>query len=219
MAPKEDTAPPMRLPLLAVAAAAFFALCYLLFWGGYSAEPLGLAVKSLCALCLGLAVFLDHRSGPLLVIAMVFFAAGDILLALNPGFGAVAFVIGYSAALLFFVRNQRPRSARHATQRFAAWALAISGPPLAMFAGRPSLDAIVFLSLCASVAAYAWISRFSRYRTGIGAVLVLAAIVLTIADLFGEADDLWVYAWALYTGGLILITLGVIAPARFPKAR
>jgi len=69
----------------------------------------------------------------------------------------------------------------------------------------------IYTAFVASMAAAAWISRFPRYRTGIGAMMFLASDLLIFARMGPLAGDAWVSLaiWGLYLGGQVLITLGV----------
>ena len=61
------------------------------------------------------------------------------------------------------------------------------------------------------MAGSAWTSRFSRYRTGIGAVMFVASDLLIFAEMgpLAGAAFIGVAIWALYFAGQFLITLGV----------
>ena len=66
------------------------------------------------------------------------------------------------------------------------------------------------------MAACAWLSAFSRYRVGVGAVLFLASDLLIVAGmgpLMGERLHQWLI-WPLYYLGQLLICLGVVERLR-----
>ena len=69
----------------------------------------------------------------------------------------------------------------------------------------------IYTAFVASMAAAAWISRFPRYRTGIGAMMFLASDLLIFARMGPLAGDVWVgfAIWGLYFGGQFLIAIGV----------
>jgi uncharacterized membrane protein YhhN len=86
---------------------------------------------------------------------------------------------------------------------FLAWSLP---------AARENLGGLVIYAVLLSfMAATAWISRFPRYRTGIGAIAFLASDLLIFAQMGPLAEAVWVdYAiWGLYFMGQVLIVLGV----------
>ena len=67
----------------------------------------------------------------------------------------------------------------------------------------------LFLGVMASCA---WISRFPRYRTGIGALMFVASDLLIFARMGPFAGMAWVSPaiWGLYFGGQALIAIGVM---------
>ena len=69
----------------------------------------------------------------------------------------------------------------------------------------------IYTAFVASMAAAAWISRFPRYRTGIGAMMFLASDLLIFATMGPLAGTAWAgfAVWALYFAGQFLIVLGV----------
>ncbi len=72
------------------------------------------------------------------------------------------------------------------------------------------------------MAAAAWISRFPRYRVGIGAVMFAASDLLIFAREAGAmpADLADLLIWPLYFAGQFLIATGVVQTIRngFRKA-
>jgi uncharacterized membrane protein YhhN len=76
-------------------------------------------------------------------------------------------------------------------------------------AGAPAV-ALYALGL-AAMAAFAWLSRFPRYRVGIGALMFVVSDLLIFARSGPLHGQEWVgYAiWTLYFGGQLLIVLGV----------
>jgi uncharacterized membrane protein YhhN len=66
------------------------------------------------------------------------------------------------------------------------------------------------------MAASAWLSRFSRYSVGIGALMFVASDLLIFARLggvLGENVTGWL-VWPLYYAGQLLICTGVIRAVR-----
>lgn len=155
--------------------------------------------------------------GRLIAMVMAFGALGDWALdAIGMIEGAVAFAAGHLIAIFLYLRHRRPRLS--ASQKL----LTIAVVPLALVivwgmarGAEPSLvkAAIAYTAIVAAMAAAAWISRFPRYRTGIGAMLFLASDLFIFA---GEGGTLskditgWL-VWPLYFGGQALIAWGVVS--------
>ena len=80
--------------------------------------------------------------------------------------------------------------------------------------------AVAYVLIAAIMASMAWISRFPRYRTGIGALLFVASDIAIIA---GQAELLpvelrRVAVWPLYFAGQALIAWGVVTTLRSERA-
>ena len=152
------------------------------------------------------------RDGWLIVAVMAFGALGDVLLE-TAGLtaGALAFVAGHVLAILLYFRNWRP----HLT--FSQRVLAVLVVPLSVFIAAslvPPKDMIpiaVYALFVSGMAAYAWTSRFPRYRTGIGAMMFLASDLLIFARMgvLAESSLPGMLIWPLYFGGQVLIAWGV----------
>lgn len=144
---------------------------------------------------------------------LAFGSLGDILLdAVSLEVGAFAFALGHILAIGFYATQRRP--APTATQR----ALALAMPPLSLaivwglLGGQDGAwGAMVYTALVAIMASMAWLSRFSRLRTGIGAVFFLISDLLIFARLAGAVPTgaASIAIWALYFGGQALIARGV----------
>lgn len=167
----------------------------------------GSAVAILAA---GAAAQARGKDGWLLAAVMAFGALGDILLEFNLLVGAAAFAVGHVVAIALYLRNRRP--AMPMSQKAAAGVLLLCAPFLYLIAGPAAGAGIAFYAfLLAAMAAAAWTSRFSRYRTGIGAVLFLASDAFIFARLGGRMDPAQaaLFIWPLYAAGQILIFVGV----------
>lgn len=141
-------------------------------------------------------------------------ATGDVLLDIfGLKVGAIAFVIGHLLATGLYIRNRRP--APTASQRVLAWLLPPAVVLIAWAITAPHPDwpiAAAYVAIAAIMAATAWLSRFPRYRTGIGALLF---VVSDLAIFAGQAELLPVElrrlsVWPLYFGGQALIAWGVV---------
>jgi uncharacterized membrane protein YhhN len=150
------------------------------------------------------------RDGWLLAGVLAAGALGDVLLdAVSLLAGATAFAIGHVVAIVLYLGNQR--SASTASQTAAAIALASLTPAIAWaLTSRP--DVALYSVLLGIMAALAWRSRFSRYRTGIGAAAFVASDLLIFATMgmIASGPMTGFLIWALYFGGQALIATGVI---------
>ena len=150
--------------------------------------------------------------GWLIALVMAFGALGDVLLdAVSMTAGAVAFILGHITAIALYLRNRRG----HLTlsQKWLATLVLPLGVLIAVLsvplAQRPGIG--IYTAFVASMAAAAWISRFPRFRTGIGAMMFLVSDLLIFARMGPLAGAAWASSavWALYFGGQLLIVLGV----------
>ncbi|HEV7343528.1 MAG TPA: lysoplasmalogenase [Sphingopyxis sp.] len=155
--------------------------------------------------------------GQLIAAVLAFGALGDWLLdAFGMLAGAAAFATGHLIAIILYLRNRRPSLT--SSQKLLAWALV----PLALIiawgltrGAEAALmgAAIAYTGGVAIMAATAWISRFPRYRTGIGAMMFLASDLFIFAGEGGTLSKdvtLWL-VWPLYFGGQALIAWGVVS--------
>lgn len=153
--------------------------------------------------------------GKLIAAVLACGALGDWLLdAVGMLAGAAAFATGHLIAIILYLRNRRPSLT--SSQRLLAWALV----PLALIiawgltrGAEAALmgAAIAYTGGVAIMGATAWISRFPRYRTGIGAMAFLASDLFIFAGEGGTLSKditLWL-VWPLYFGGQALIAWGV----------
>lgn len=171
--------------------------------------------KGLCVglLAIAAAVSAKGRDGWLLAAVLAFGALGDVLLeAAGLTVGALAFIAGHIAALALYLGNRR--TALSGSQV----ALAVLVVPAAVWiawalpADRAAAGGVaLYTGFVAAMAAAAWISRFPRYRAGIGAMMFLASDLLIFARMGPLADVAaagW-SVWLLYYFGQLLIRLGV----------
>ena len=166
----------------------------------------GAGVALLALYAASLARSLD---GWLIAAVMAFGALGDVLLdAVGLEVGAIAFAVGHVIAMLLYFRNRRPSVTP--SQR---WLAVLIVPFSIYIAFALTSDAMIaiYTALVAGMAATAWISRFPRYQTGIGAMMFLASDLLIFARMGPLEAQAWVsYAiWGLYFAGQVLIVRGV----------
>lgn len=154
--------------------------------------------------------------GWMLVAVLAFGAVGDALFEWSGLLaGAAAFSVGHVIAIILYMRNRRAHLSR-SQQLLAAilvpmmlvttWGLIRAGSPSEIGAG------VAYTGGVAAMAATAWISRFPRYRTGIGAMMFLSSDMLIFAHAGGWMPGglLGWLIWPLYFGGQALIAWGVV---------
>jgi uncharacterized membrane protein YhhN len=143
---------------------------------------------------------------------MAFGALGDVLIEFRLEAGAVAFLIGHLIAIRLYWQHRRANPS--GSQRAAAAALLVL-TPLVSFQLAGALVAVYALGLGA-MAATAWLSTFSRYRVGLGAVMFVISDLLIFARMGVLAQsplpDLLI--WPLYYFGQFLICIGVVGELR-----
>ncbi|WOF44827.1 lysoplasmalogenase [Sphingopyxis indica] len=155
------------------------------------------------------------RFGWMIAVVMALGALGDWLLdAAGMMAGATAFAAGHLVAIALYLGNRRPRLGG------SQMLLALVTVPLALLIAwgltrgvEGSGAAIGYTAVVAAMAASAWVSRFPRYRTGIGAMLFLASDLFIFAGEGGAlSHDItrWL-VWPLYFTGQALIAWGVVA--------
>jgi uncharacterized membrane protein YhhN len=144
-------------------------------------------------------------------------ALGDMAIEWDFMAGAILFFGYHMLAIGLYLRH--PREAASGTQKAAGVAMLLATP--AIFWLLPAERAMAWptalygLAL-GGMAACAWMSAFSRYRVGIGAVLFLVSDLLIVAGmgpLMGERLHQWLI-WPLYYLGQLLICLGVAQRVR-----
>lgn len=143
---------------------------------------------------------------------MAFGALGDVLIEFKLEAGAVAFLIGHLIAIRLYWQHRRTRPS--GTQQAAALALLVLTPLISFQLGGVMV-ALYAVGLGA-MAASAWLSSFSRYRVGVGALMFVASDLLIFARLCVMADSPLpgLLIWPLYYFGQFLICTGVVGELR-----
>ena len=172
-----------------------------------------------------LAVYAARRAknadGWLLVAVLALGALGDMALELDMIAGGALFAAGHLTAIALFLRN--PRERRTGSQWLAAMTLLIGTPLVAALLALPDPRwpmAAGYAAIVGAMAASAWVSRFPRYRVGVGAVLFVVSDLLIFAregQLVPE-DLTWWTIWPLYYAGQFLIATGVVRTLRLGRA-
>jgi uncharacterized membrane protein YhhN len=182
--------------------------------GGVGAGIIAWKGAGVALLAVYAALLARNADGWLIAAVMAFGAAGDVLLdAVDLNFGAAAFATGHLVAIVLYSRNRRAMTTL--SQKLAGAALAI-GTPLIAYQLTNLPEVVVYSGTLGIMAGAAWLSRFPRYRAGIGAVLFVASDLLIFAQMGVLAGQSWVNPaiWALYFSGQALIVLGVTRTLR-----
>jgi hypothetical protein len=138
-------------------------------------------------------------------------AAGDVLLETHGLIvGAIAFSTGHLLATWFYLGQRRDQLVP--SQMGLAGVMLIMTPVIAWMLTQ-RIDIAAYAWMLGSMAASAWISRFSRYSVGIGAVLFVISDLLIFARMgpFAGMASVSLAIWALYFAGQYMIATGVVA--------
>ncbi|HSX56832.1 MAG TPA: lysoplasmalogenase family protein [Sphingomonas sp.] len=201
-----------------------------LFWiavvagASYSLTAWGLAevgawqaawkTSGVALLALWAATQARNIDGWLIAAALALGALGDLLLETH-GFttGGAAFAAGHAVAIVLYLRNRRadPSSSQKLLGYLLAPATILISALLAAPAGQ-ALPTGTYAAFLGVMAATAWMSRFPRYRVGIGAVLFVVSDLLIFAR-FGVLKESVVpglLIWPTYFAAQALIAWGVV---------
>ena len=183
----------------------------------------GTGVALLAAYALSRHKGADSRA---IAAVMGFGALGDVLIELQPEWGAAAFLVGHLIAIHLYLRHRRP--ALEASQKVLGLALLVLTPLISWKLTDSALVGVYALGLGAMAGA-AWTSSFPRYRVGIGAVLFVASDLLIFARMGVMSNVVfpaWLpwpvggkpiadsLIWPLYYFGQFLIATGVVGELR-----
>lgn len=158
-----------------------------------------------------------ERDAKVVALIMLLGALGDALLDLFFEVGAGFFLAGHLVAVAFYLQHRR--SERSSTQMAAGGALLVGTPLISWLLTHDPL-VLLYSAGLAAMAAMAWISRFPRYRVGLGAVLFVISDLLIFSRIglpgMKPAADLLV--WPIYYCGQFLIATGIIQTLRSERA-
>jgi uncharacterized membrane protein YhhN len=211
--PIHATGPNFRwIFITALAAGIVYLPLAIRFPGGPGMVP----VKGLAVGLLALWAALNARgaNGWLITAVLVLGALGDVLIdGVGLIVGAWAFLAGHVVAIFFYLRNRRARLS--ISQIGCALALLIGAPLIAWLLPQErsiAPGAALYGFGVGAMAASAWISRFPRYRVGIGAVLFVISDLMIFARMGPLVDSIlpMLTIWPLYVAGQALIAWGVI---------
>jgi len=152
--------------------------------------------------------------GWLIAAVMALGALGDVLLdALGMTQGALAFLAGHAAALVLYVRNLRPGLAWGDKLFAALLAPGVAAAAFLLPSDRAAAAGVAIYALgLGAMASMAWLSRFPRSLTGLGALLFAASDLLIFARGGPLSSVAWAgfAVWPLYFAGQAMICLGVV---------
>lgn len=203
-----------RLAKLALLAAVIGGTSYVLAWGLDLPPAWDLAWKGTGVGFLAVFAALRARSldGWLLTAVMTLGMLGDVLLGVNFITGALAFLAGHLVAIGLYLRNRRPALTR--SQLLLAVALVPATVAIAFLLPTERAEApgiALYATGLSVMAACAWISRFPRLWTGLGAVMFVVSDLLIFARM-GRIEPTFTVGlavWGLYFAGQVMICLGV----------
>ena len=203
-----------NLAKLALLAAVIGGTSYVLAWGMNLPPAWDLAWKGTGVGFLAVFAGLRARSldGWLLTAVMTFGLLGDVLLGVNFIVGALAFLAGHLVAIGLYLRNRRPALTR--SQLLLAVVLVPATVIIAFLLPTERAEApgiALYATGLSVMAACAWISRFPRLWTGLGAIFFLVSDLLIFARM-GRIEPgftVGLAVWGLYLAGQVMICLGV----------
>lgn len=207
---------PSALAKAVLIASIIAGVSYVAAWSLGLPQAADLTWKGLGVGLLAVYAALNARAvdGWLLVAMMAFGALGDVLLgAAGLTVGALAFLAGHLVAIGLYLRNRRRRPTRGQLALAVVLVPAVVIVAFLLPADRAGAPGVALYSLgLALMAATAWLSRFPRYRIGIGALLFVVSDLL----IFGRGGPLrdsfavGLAVWGLYYFGQLLICVGVV---------
>lgn len=168
-----------------------------------------------------LAAYAVHRGtgrdALILGLVMALSAIGDMAIEFSMEAGGAAFFASHLAAITLYLRNPR----HHATgsQKALAVTLLLGAPAISWLLSQ-NLGVTLYGLALGGMASTAWMSRFPRYRVGLGAVMFVVSDWLIFSRLgpvdLGNIPDLLI--WPLYFIGQFLIATGVTQVLRHELA-
>lgn len=212
-----------RLAKAVLIASILAGVSYVAAWNLNLPQAAELTWKGLGVGLLAVYAALRARSldGWLLAVVMVFGALGDVLLgAAGLTVGALAFLAGHLVAIGLYLRNRRPAPSRSQVALAVVLVPAVVIVAYLLPADRAGAPGVAVYSLgLALMAATAWLSRFPRYRVGIGALMFVVSDLI----IFGRGGP-WpdnfatgLAVWGLYYFGQLLICVGVVRALEKPR--
>jgi uncharacterized membrane protein YhhN len=205
-----------NLAKLVLAASLLAGVSYVAAWNLPLPPAAELTWKGLGVGLLAVYAALHVRSldGWLLTLVMAFGALGDVLLgAAGLTVGALAFLAGHLVAIGLYVRNRRPSPSKSQVALAVVLVPAVVVTAYLLPADRAGAPGVAVYSLGLSLmAATAWLSRFPRFRVGIGALMFVVSDLIIFGRNGPWPDNFatGLAVWGLYYFGQLLICVGVV---------
>jgi uncharacterized membrane protein YhhN len=205
-----------RLAKVLLIASIIAGVSYVASWDRGLPQAADLTWKGLGVGLLTVYAALNARTldGWLLVAVMAFGTLGDVLLgAAGLTVGALAFLAGHLAAIGLYLRNRRQNPSRSQAALAVVLVPAVVVIAFLLPADRAGAPGVAVYSLgLALMAATAWLSRFPRFRVGIGALMFVVSDLLIFGRGGSWPDSFAVglAVWGLYYFGQLLICVGVV---------
>jgi len=152
-------------------------------------------------------------AGWLLTAVLALGSLGDVLVEVQLELGGASFALAWIVGIVLYRRF--PRTELSDSQKGLAVSMILLVPVIGWILTREA-TAAAYCLVIAIMAACAWVSRFPRYRVGVGAVM----LVVSDLFLFGRAGPYqfggWsTYAvWITYFGGQVMVATGAVASLR-----
>lgn len=164
-----------------------------------------------------LAVYAWRRTtgldGGILVVALALSAAADMALEIDFEVGGALFAASHAVAIALYLKNRRERTVW--SQRMLSLVILVATPIVSYFlSGRA--DIAVYSGFLGIMAAMAWMSRFPRYRVGLGAILFVLSdwLIFSRMGTFDLGELPYWLVWPLYFAGQLMIATGVVQTLR-----
>lgn len=155
----------------------------------------------------------NGADGIILACVLALSAAADMALELDFITGGALFFASHLVAIVLYLRNSRQSTS--VSQKLLAAAFVVGVPGISYLLSERS-DIALYAAGLGAMAAAAWLSRFPRYRVGIGVVLFVISDWLIFSRL-GPFDleplpDILI--WPLYYAGQLMIATGIVQTLR-----
>ena len=164
-----------------------------------------------------LAVYALRRTsginGAILTLVLALSSAADMALEIEFMVGGVLFFASHLVAIALYVRNVRPQPSR--SQIACAIALMV-GTPVVSYLLSELLEIALYSCALGAMAGAAWLSRFPRYRVGLGAVLFIISdwLIFSRMGAFRLAPLPEILIWPTYYTAQVMIATGVVQTLR-----
>ncbi|MGB3739565.1 MAG: lysoplasmalogenase family protein [Pontixanthobacter sp.] len=198
------------------------AACFaaMLFYISQSQPVIAIPAKG--ASCLALATYAWRRisglDGRLLATILAISALADMGLERDIMIGTALFAIAQLIGIVFYLRHRR--APLPVSQIAAAWALTLL-TPLLVWLPTQNIYVALYGMVLGVMSGLAWISVFSRYRVGIGVLLLIAAHTVLFAGWAGAVttETTTTLYWPVYFTGQLLIVVGIVRTFRAPTTQ